>query len=344
MADNRRIKHASKHGVQQFDDCVELLNCLTPKAIDILRILGTEDCTASDAVKTVPCSKSLVSHWKDFFVEIGALKLLSKSDVVKYYERMPLGSKLLAMSEAGGVVGPVYCLEDYAFRFDLLREAFSDSPIDWRRAGQPRGWDKFKGWSDGVRVVLNRGLVPSVEIHPGKIRDYDPYCLLSRSGEIVARVRDELAARHGIVLSEHGVPLHKPMFQVFSRRAEDLAVASGLASVKVDLGDGDEARLDKSPPDRKWHKEYSSVDLAVADLQGPSLLVKLGEKVRALEVQVGFLGEENVRLVDALNAEVESNRGLRESIGELIALLRSAGELGSCEPKGVELEVIRYVS
>ncbi len=341
-----RAKPKSQNAVQQFNDSVELLNSLPAKALDILRILGTPDCTAQYTCKVLSCSKSLVSYWKSFFIQIGALSLNDKSDVVKYYDLTPLGSKLLAMSEGADVEGrPVYVLEDFAFRFDLVRDAFEDSPIDWRRAGQPKNWDKFKFLSDGIRVILNRGLVPSVEIHPGKLRDFNPYCLMARAGEIVGRVKDELAARHGLVLSDNPVPLHKPMFQVFSQNAQDLAVATGLASLKVDLGDGEEARLDKSPPNRRWHKEFNNLDYAVADLQGPKLLVKLAERVKGLEIQVHFLSQENCRLINALNLEVEENRGLRKAIDDLMSMLKNVGEQIPTIPKSKPVvEVIPFVA
>lgn len=342
MTEHRTTGHDSEKSVQRFNDSVELLNSLTKKALDILQVLGTEDCTATDAVKSVPCSKGLVSYWKTFFIKIGALKLLDKSDVVKYYELTPFGSKLLAMSESGFVGGPVFVLEDYAFKFDLLREAFVDSPFDWRRAGMPRNWERFKGWSDGVRVVLNRGLVSTVEVHPGKVRDYDPYVLVARAGEIVGRVKDELAARHGIVLSDQGVPLHKPMFQVFSVKAGKLAEGSDLASLKVDLGDGEEARLDKSPPDRKWHKEFSNVEYAAADLQIPKLIVKLQDKVKFLEDQVGLLAESNIKVIDALNGEVSSNREVRDALNKLLIRI---GEMPEQVPsQKISTEVPSYVS
>lgn len=336
-------RHASKDAVQRFNDSVELLNKLTSKALDVLRILGTEGCTASDAQVWIPCSKGLVSYWKDFFVKIGALKLNDKSDVVKYYDLTPFGSKLLAMSESGFVGGEVYCLEDYAFRFDLLRDAFADSPFDWRRGGMPKNWCRFKGFSsEGVRVVKNEGLIPSVEIHPGKLRDFDPYVLVARAGEIVERVRGELAARHGIVLSDEGVPLHGPMFQVFSAKADLLLRRSGLASLRVDLGDGEEAHLDKSPPDRVPHKEFSNVEYAVADLQAPKLLVKLQEKVKELEMQVGYLSETNTRVVEALNVEVVANRELRETLGRLLAKFDVLP--GDVAPPSKSLEVPSYVA
>ncbi|MFA5365528.1 MAG: hypothetical protein WC325_10160, partial [Candidatus Bathyarchaeia archaeon] len=188
--------------VQQFNDSVELLRGISKKGLKILYLLGIPDNTAQGIIAQVPCSKALVSHWKDYFIKIGALRLSEKSDVAKYYDLTPFGSKLIAMSDAGFVGGPVYVLEDYAWKFDLVRDALSDSPIDWRRAGMPKGWARMGVLFSGVRVILNRGVVPTVEIHPGKIRDFDPYSLLATAGEIVGVIKAELASRHGMVLSD----------------------------------------------------------------------------------------------------------------------------------------------
>ena len=82
--------------------------------------MGTPDCTASDAVKVVGCSKSLVSHWKNHALKVGALRLLADG-LVKYYDLTPFGEKILASSTnftiavASGAVVAVVAISAVAY-------------------------------------------------------------------------------------------------------------------------------------------------------------------------------------------------------------------------------------
>ena len=96
MPSDRTVEPASRKGVQQFKGKIELLG-FSQRGLRILRVLGTPDCTASDAAKIVGCSKSLVSHWKDHAIKVGALRLQTDG-IVKYYELTPFGAKFLASS------------------------------------------------------------------------------------------------------------------------------------------------------------------------------------------------------------------------------------------------------
>jgi hypothetical protein len=69
---NQAIEPNSHKAVQQFNGKIELLG-FSQRGLHILMVLGTPDCTASDAVKIVGCSKSLVSYWKDHAVKTGCL-------------------------------------------------------------------------------------------------------------------------------------------------------------------------------------------------------------------------------------------------------------------------------
>jgi hypothetical protein len=289
------------------------------RGLKILRVLGTPDCTASDAAKVVGCSKSLVSHWKDHAIKVGALRL-QNDGIVTYYELTPFGSKILdsstdfTTSERCVAVGVVHVLEDHAVKFEILKPEDTSHPIDWRKLGQPRNWVKWGFKLGNVRVVKTS---KSIIIHPGKLRDFNADALLVTAGEIVGRVRLELMVRFGMILSEEGVPLHDPVWEVFTPEAEEL---EGAGTFRVHLGGGTVGGLDNSPPDRKRHFEYNRKELAVAAVRSPELFVELAQKVKALKDQVEVLGNENIRLVEVLNCEIEANRSLRESIGKLVAL------------------------
>src|SRR3972149_755056 len=297
VGSDRTVEPVSHKGVQQFNDKIELLG-FSQRGLRILRVLGTPDCTASDAAKVVGCSKSLVSHWKDHAIEAGCLRLLTDG-IVKYYELTPFGTKLLASSinfttGEGVSVGFVHVLEDHAVKFEILKEEDSERRIDWRKLGEPRNWVKLGFKLGNVRVVKTpRHII----IHPGKLRDFDADQLLVSAGQIVGRVRLELMVRFGVILGEEGVALHDPIWEVFTPEAEAF---DGAGTFKVHMKDGATGGLDNSPPDRKRHFEYNRKELAVAAVRSPELFVELAQKVDVLVQTVNGLVTVNERLVGLL--------------------------------------------
>jgi hypothetical protein len=298
VASDRTVEPVSRKPVQQFNGKIELL-AFSQRGLRVLRVLGTPDCTASDAAKIVGCSKSLVSHWKDHAIKVGALRLQTDG-IVKYYELTPVGLKILASStdfttgERCVAVGVVHVLEDHAVKFEILKEEDKHHPMDWKKLGQPRNWVKLGFKLGNVQVVkTSRHII----IHPGKLRDFNADQLLVMAGQIVGRVRLELMVRFGMVLSEEGVALHDPVWEVFTPEAEAL---EGAGTFKVHMADGALGGLDNSPPDRKRHFEYNRKELAVAAVRSPELFVELAQKVDVLVQTVNGLVTVNERLVGLL--------------------------------------------
>ena len=298
MASDRTVEPKSRKGVQQFNGKIELLG-FSQRGLRVLRVLGTPDYTASDAAKIVGCSKSLVSHWKDHALKVGALRLLTDG-IVKYYELTPFGLKFLASSTdfttGEGCVGAgvVHVLEDHAVKFEILKEEDKNHSLDWKKLGEPRNWVKLGFKLGNVRVVKTpRHII----IHPGKLRDFDAGHLLVMAGQIVGRVRLELMVRFGMVLGEVGVALHDPVWEVFTPEAEAL---EGAGTFKVHMADGALGGLDNSLPDRKRHFEYNRKELAVAAVRSPELFVELAQKIDVLAQTVNGLVTVNERLVGLL--------------------------------------------
>ena len=304
-ASDRAVKPVSHKAVQQFNGKIELLG-FSQRGLRILRVLGTPDCTASDAAKVVGCSKSLVSHWKNHALKTGCLRLLADG-IVKYYELTPLGKKILERSKnlttGEEDFGCVHVLEDHAVKFLILKEEDAERRIDWRKLGEPRNWVKWGFKLGNVRVVKTSR---SIIIHPGKLRDFDADALLVTAGQIVGRVRLELMVRFGMVLSEEGVALHAPVWEVFTPEAKELENAG---TFKVHMRDGAVGGLDNSPPDRKRHFEYNRKELAVAAVRSPELFVELAQKVDVLIQTVSGLVTVNERLVGLLSEAFDLAKG-----------------------------------
>ena len=123
------------------------------------------------------------------------------------------------------------------------------------------------------------------------------------AGQIVGRVRLELVARFGMVLSEEGTPLHDPVWEVFTPEAEAL---NGAGTFKVHMAEGATGGLDNSPPDRKRHFEYNRKELAVAAVRSPELFVELAQKVEVLIQTVNGLVTVNEKLVGLLAEALDS--------------------------------------
>ena len=304
MRSDRTVEPNSRKGVQQFKGKIELLG-FSQRGLQILRVLGTPDCTASDAAKIVGCSKSLVSHWKDHALKVCALRLQTDG-IVKYYELTPFGMKFFASStnlttgESCVAMDAVHVLEDHAIKFLILKEEDKHHPIDWKKLGSPNNWVKLGIKLGNVRVVkTSRHII----IHPGKLRDFNADQLLVTAGQIVGRVRLELVARFGMVLSEEGTPLHDPVWEVFTPEAEAL---NGAGTFKVHMAEGATGGLDNSPPDRKRHFEYNRKELAVAAVRSPELFVELAQKVEVLIQTVNGLVTVNEKLVGLLAEALDS--------------------------------------
>jgi len=255
--------------VQKFKSGFELLR---PRGKRVLELLGAGN-RASDVAKVIGCGKSGVSYWKTKLLGMCALRLQCH-DVYDIFSLTPFGSKLLTGSEEGRFAGEVFVLEDHAVKFEIVEH--EKTSIDWRKLGQPQNWVKLGFKVGNVRVVKTSR---SIIVHPGKLKGFNVDELEVTAGQIIERARAFLENRFGMVLSEEAVPLHKPIWQVFSPEAEEWAKAG---TVTVD-GVG---RLDKSPPDRRAHREYDQKQLAVDAVRAPVILANLEYKVDSLATEI----------------------------------------------------------
>ena len=264
----QRVKGV-KHDFLTLADAVPL----TKKGMQILKLLGAGN-PAINVAKVVGCSRSNVCYWKNKFLSMGAIKL-QVHDVVQIYKLTPYGSKVLTRGE--GYFPEVCCLEDYAIKFEV--KEWERLPLNWKRLGRPRNWEKLGIKIGNVRVVRTS---KSVIIHPGRLRGFDIDELLMLSGRIVERARMVLENRFGLVLSEVGVPLHQPITRFYSEEAGEL-VKLGTTFVE-DVGS-----IDNSPPERVPHEEYVGKDLAKARLLMPLKILELQKQVQDLHRDIQHL-------------------------------------------------------
>jgi len=258
----QRVKRV-KHDFLTLADAVPL----TKKGLKILKLLGAGN-PAIKVADIVGCSRSNVCYWKNKFLNVGVLTLVVR-DVVQIYRLTPYGSKVLTRGE--GYFPEVCCLEDYAIKFEV--KDWEHVPLNWKRLGRPRNWEKLGVKIGNIRVVRTS---KSVIIHPGRLRGFDVDELLMLSGRIVERVRMVLENRFGLVLSEVGVPLHQPVTRFYSEEAGELAKLG--TTIVENIGS-----IDNSPPERVPHEEYVGKDLAKARLLMPLRLSRIEHQVENIE-------------------------------------------------------------
>lgn len=216
---------------------------------------------------------------------MGALTLVCH-DVIDVFALTASGSKLLTRSDRLVLPGAVM-LEDHAVKFDVVED--EKTPVDWRKLGRPQNWVKLGFKVGGVRVVKTSR---SVIIHPGKLRGFNVDELEVLAGQVIERTRLYLESRYGLILSEDGVPLHKPCWRVYNPAAETWAKAGSVSVPGV-------GRLDRSPPERVAHVEYDQKQLAVDAVMAPVVLARIDQKLDRLI-------ESQIKLVEQIGAFVAS--------------------------------------
>jgi hypothetical protein len=291
-----------KHDFLTLADAVPL----SKNGQQILKLLGAGN-PASKVAGIVGCSRSNVCYWKDKFLSMGAIKLQVR-DAVHIYHITPYASKVLTRSE--GYFPEVCCLEDHAIKFEV--KEWERLPLNWKRLGRPRNWEKLGVRIGNVRVVRT---TKSIIIHPGKLRGFDVDELLMLSGRIVERVRMVLENRFGLFLSDIGVPLHQPITRFYSEEAGEL-VKLGTTIVEH-VGS-----IDNSPPERVPHEEYIGKNLAKARLLMPL-------KISSLEQRVEDIGNKLTKFNDSIN--------------ELVSALKTA-LIPNLEEIPSQLEDQKYIS
>ncbi len=258
----------------------------------VLEFLGAGNNPAKVAMM-VPCSKGNVTYWKNKLVSMGALRLI-QHDVIDIYDLTPTGSKILTTSDKPLLPGPVV-LEDHAVKFGIVELEKEDPslvkvPIKWEKLGQPQNWEKVGFKLGRIRVVKTSR---SIIIHPGPLQGFNVDELEILAGQIIERVRLYLENRYGLVLTEEGIPLHKPCWRIYTPEAEVWARAGSVSVPGV-------GRLDKSPPGRQAHREYDQKSLAVAAVMEPVLLEDLDRRVAELTKGQAQLVENLAKLTEQI--------------------------------------------
>jgi hypothetical protein len=332
MVQNSRksIEPDHSRAVQKFNEDFELLGNLSPTGLKILGILGA-DGVAAEAQRMLGCVKSNITYWKNKLVKGGALRLRCDG-VIKYYELTELGSKLLAGSE-GSVQLPIL-FEDRPVKYKVVRR--EQTRLDWGKLGEPRNWRQMGVKLGEVRVVLHDRLgvnhdEANVIIHPGQIKGFSSLEVFEGSVRVVERTRIILEAKFGMLFEGDGVVVGKPRYHVYRPEAKSWMAAGCVEIEGLGSLDASGTHDKQDPLNGKPHVEYDSAELAdiaakfpvanlgagagEAGLEFPLVLKELLRENKDLKVQVAFLSSQ-------FQALASSNKGLTESVGSLVSLIK----------------------
>jgi len=256
---------------------------LTSLSRRILELIGKGE-VASSVADVLNCEKSTVSYHVKRFVKCDLLRLVV-CDRIKVYELTPLGSKVPAGSERE--FEEMVVLEDYPFKFSIVEpERF---PIDWKKMGEPRNWVK-KGVKIG-RITVEKHGDKSVVIHTGRIKGFDVNALLVEAGLVVSQVKGVLEYDFGLILSDSGFPVGKPVVRFYDEVAKEL---NKYGAVSVE-GVGS---VDHSPPERVPHSEYRGVENVRDYILMPRRLANIESRIESLENNLNALSKSFDRFVE----------------------------------------------
>ena len=144
-----------------------------------------------------------------------------------------------------------------------------------------------------------------------QIRGFDVSNLLVEAGGIIQNVKSILEKKFGMVLSDTGVPLHKPIARFYTPEAKELnkygtVVVEGIGS------------LDHSPPENLAHLEYRGLVNTKNYVLMPIRVARIEQKIdyiennlerltNSLEQVVGPLSK-LVNLMELKAVDIEENK------------------------------------
>ena len=272
------------------------------KPLKILRMLAEGD-PQSEISKKTRFQKSVVNYWTKKFLSDKLIMIIGNGSP-KLYELTAFGSKILTTSERG------YCepiiMEDYPMKFRLISE---HGNIVWEKLGEPKNWIKMGLSFCGIRVEKNLGKQPTIIIHAGQLRGFNPDELLVEAGYIIQAVRARLCDMK-LIIDEVGVPIHRPIFKIYSPEAEEL---NRHGTIKTKDGTIDHSQPDSIPHEERGYQQQ------IDYLAMPRRVRQLRKSVEELKTEQLGLKSDMADLVSAVRSLVDVEKNNSK---ELIAVFK----------------------
>jgi hypothetical protein len=128
---------------------------------------------ARDIAKQMKLDKSLVSYYINKAKDYGLVKVVTR-DVITILDLTQAGKNFLDQYNKNNPSIPLCRVENIQFKASI--EKMPTVPVSWKRI-QMHNWVQYNSEIDSVKVRLNAGKNPTLELIPSPVEGSDPFDL-----------------------------------------------------------------------------------------------------------------------------------------------------------------------
>jgi predicted transcriptional regulator len=142
--------------------------------VSILQLIQDET-VAADIARTLDISRSHVSYYIKKARERGFINQITRDSFAVLQVTQP-GKNFLDQYDKNQLSIPICRAEN--IRFKAVITQMPTLPVDWKKI-EMHNWTQYSSQIDGVKVRLNTGVVPILELLPSPVDGNDPYELFT---------------------------------------------------------------------------------------------------------------------------------------------------------------------
>jgi predicted transcriptional regulator len=239
--------------------------------LPILKLIS-EGFSLTEVSETLNIKKPHVTYYVKRAKEHGLLKEVTR-DRFKILEITQAGRNFLAMYQHISNMSARICrAENIRFKAPVYK--MPSTPVDWHKV-EMHNWNQYTTEVDSIKIKLNDGLNPTIELIPDSVDGDDPfqlYCSLTLACNDVARnLEQTLGMRIGrLELSSKGE------WVIYSPLARTITKYTGRVTVE---GIG---RINASLPGRIGEFEFFDPRAAAEFLEMPRRMARIEQNMKKL--------------------------------------------------------------
>jgi hypothetical protein len=242
--------------------------------LPILKMIN-EGITIADISQSLNKSKSLVSYHVQNLLRLGYLKE-DVYDAFKGFALTQAGQNFVDQYEKKQhdiINHPICRLENIRFKADVLE--MPNVPVDWEKI-EMHNWVQYRSVVDDIRVHINLGQQPTVELIPSPADGQNPNDLLITVIQDCKNVLDDLEGRLGMRFGrlQRG---SRPEFAIYNPIAKSISKYNGQVTVRG-LG-----KINASKPRKTGEFEFDDPRAAAEFMAIPAVLNSLLEEIKELQ-------------------------------------------------------------
>lgn len=243
---------------------------------------------AAEISKKLNQSKSLVSYYVRKAERLGYVSENIR-DSFKALELTQAGKNFLDQYEKQGVNHPICRLENVRFKAQVLD--MPNVPVDWRKIPM-HNWVQYRSVVDDIRVHLNMGEHPTLELIPSPVDGQNPNDLLVILTQDCTKVLDDLVGKFGMKFGRLQIS-SRPEFVVYNPLAKSISKYNGQGTV-----DG-MGKINASKPMKQGEFEFHSPIAAAEFMAMPATSNSLREEM-IKEIRSLMKEKSPIQLMNAL--------------------------------------------